>query len=322
MRKTDAGHDRTGRLLLDAVVDVDLIIRTWNLRRFYVHFLEEAQALETSFGLVNQIGRRPTTFHLAHLATQHFIFGLGIPAEIDAIDVRTLTRVDDERDRHRIVFVVSFRNTVDVGKGIAFVTQAPCNQLGGGSHHLAREHLTFFCQQQRLDLFLRNLEITAQLDVAHGIALAFVDVHGDIDVLLVWRYGYLGRGDIHVDVTAIQVIRAQAFQVTGELFTRVLVVVAEERQPVCGLQLEQIHQIFVREDRIAHDIDVLDRRHRAFVDLDLQRHPITRLRNDLGFDGRRIAPLGNVLALQFITYTLERGLLKDFPFGQTGLLQT
>src|SRR3546814_13026692 len=48
LRKTDAGHDRTGRLLLDAVVDVDLIIRTWNLRRFYVHFLDEAQALETS----------------------------------------------------------------------------------------------------------------------------------------------------------------------------------------------------------------------------------------------------------------------------------
>src|SRR3546814_7409243 len=88
LRKTDAGHDRTGRLLLDAVVDVDLLIRTWNLRRFYVHFLDEAQALETSLGLVDQIGRRPTTFHLAHLATQHFIFGLGIPAEIDTIAVR------------------------------------------------------------------------------------------------------------------------------------------------------------------------------------------------------------------------------------------
>src|SRR5690606_36194073 len=73
LRKTDAGHDRTGRLLLDAVVDVDLIIRTWDLRSFYVHFLEEAQALETSLRLVDQIGRRPTTFHLAQLATQHFI---------------------------------------------------------------------------------------------------------------------------------------------------------------------------------------------------------------------------------------------------------
>lgn len=59
----------------------------------------------------------------------------------------------------------------------------------------------------------------------------------------------------------------------------------------------------------------------AFVDLDLQRHTVARLRHHLGVDLGRVAPLGHVLALQLITHTFEGGTLEDLTFGQARLFQ-
>ncbi|MCY1300823.1 hypothetical protein D9M70_504070 [compost metagenome] len=66
---------------------------------------------------------------------------------------------------------------------------------------------------------------------------------------------------------------------------------------------------------------MLDGRHGAFVDGDFQRHTVTRLRHHLGFDRRRVAALGHVLALQLVAHAFERGALEDLAFGQTGLVQ-
>ena len=319
--ETDAGGDRTGGLLLHAVVDVDLVIGAGHRWGLDVDFLEEAQALEAGLGLVDQVGRRPPAFHLAHFATQHFVFGLGVTAVVDAVDVGTLARVDHEHDVYRVVLFVRLWHAVDVGEGVALVAQAAGDQLGRGGHHLAREYLARLHQQQRLDLVFRHLEVTGQLHVANGVLLAFVDVDGDVDVLLVWRDRHLGRGDVHVDVAAVQVVGTQALKVTGQLFAGVLVVVLEERQPVGGFQLEQLAQGIVVEHVVADDVDVLDGRDRAFVDLDLQCHAVARLRHHLGVDLGRVAALGHVLALQFVTHAFKGGTLEDLAFGQAGLLQ-
>ncbi|MCY1176362.1 hypothetical protein D9M73_166290 [compost metagenome] len=140
-------------------------------------------------------------------------------------------------------------------------------------------------------------------------------------MLLVRRDGHLGGGDVHVDVAAVQVVGTQALQVTGQLFTGVLVVVLEERQPVGGLEFEQVDQVFVREDRVAHHVDVLDSRNGAFVDVDLQADAVTRLRHHFGVDGSRVATLGDVLTLQLVTHTFEGGTLEDLAFGQARLFQ-
>ncbi|MNQ37791.1 hypothetical protein D3C85_513450 [compost metagenome] len=140
-------------------------------------------------------------------------------------------------------------------------------------------------------------------------------------MLLVRGDGYLGGGDIHVDVAAVQVVGAQALQVTGELLAGVLVVVLEERQPVGGLELEQVDQVFIGEDGVAHHVDVLDGRHRAFVDVDLQRHAVARLRDHFGLDLGGITALGHVLALQLVSHAFEGRALEDLAFGQAGLFQ-
>ena len=125
-----------------------------------------------------------------------------------------------------------------------------------------------------------------------------------------------------MDIAAIEVVGTQTFKVTGELLTGILVVILEERQPVGGFQLEQATEVFLREHAIANDVDVLNRRHRPFVDIDLQCHAVTRLRYDFGVDGGRIAALGNILPLQLVTHTFQSRALENLAFGQTGLVQT
>jgi len=308
-------------LFLDAVVNIDLIITTRYGRGFHVDFLEVAQTFQACLGLVDQVGRSPAAFHLAHFAAQHFIFGLGIATEVDAVDIGALARIDGKSDGDTVVLVVGLRDTVDVGKGITLVAQTASHQLGGRRHQLAREHLALLNQQQGFDFFLRHLEIAGQLDFADRVLLTLVDVDGDVDMLLVRRDGHLGRGDVHVDIAAVQIVGAQPLQITGQLLAGILVVVLEERQPVAGLQLEQVDQLLVSEYRVTHHVDVLDGRHAAFVDSDLQGHTVARLGNHFCLDLRRITALGHILALQLVAHALQRGTLEDLTLGQPGLIQ-
>lgn len=62
-----------------------------------------------------------------------------------------------------------------------------------------------------------------------------------------------------MDIAPIQVVGTQAFQVTGELLTGVLVIVLEERQPVAGLEGQLIGQFLRSEDGITpHFKEVAD----------------------------------------------------------------
>ena len=88
------------------------------------------------------------------------------------------------------------------------------------------------------------------------------------------------------------------------------------------LMIQQVNEVFFREDGIAHHVDVLDSRNRAFVDVDLQGDPVARFGHDFSVDRRRVTTLGNILTLQFVTYTLKGGTLEDFTFGKTRLFKT
>ena len=180
------------------------------MRSFDVDFLEVAQPLQTGLGLINQVSRSPAPFHLPHFTAQNIIFCLGVTTEVDPVYISALARVYHKGDGHGAI-VMGFRYAIDVGEGIAFVTQATGDQLGRSGHHFTREHLALLDQQQGAHFFFRHLQLTAELDLTHGEFLAFIHVDGDVDVLLVWGNGHLRRADIHVDIATIQVIGTQAF---------------------------------------------------------------------------------------------------------------
>jgi len=127
-----------------------------------------------------------------------------------------------------MIFLMHLRNAVDVGERIALVSQATGDQLRSGGHQLARKHLALLYQQQRIDLILRHLQLTTQLHRTDPVFLTFLDVHGDIHVFFVRGHGDLGRGDIHVDIPTVQVVGAQPFEVAGEFFPSVFIVVLEK----------------------------------------------------------------------------------------------
>ena len=75
-----------------------------------------------------------------------------------------------------------------------------------------------------------------------------------------------------IGIAPIQVVRAELFQVALQCLARVAVVLAYERQPVRRLQFEILLQLLVREQLVAHDVDLADARPVAFRDVDDHVH--------------------------------------------------
>ena len=67
---------------------------------------------------------------------------------------------------------------------------------------------------------------------------------------------------------------------------------------------------------------MFDRGDRALVHVDVYRHPVARLRQDLGLDIGVVTPLLHILALQFQLHALQGGALEHLPHGQAGALET
>ncbi len=140
-------------------------------------------------------------------------------------------------------------------------------------------------------------------------------------MLFIGRDRDLGRGDIHVDITTVQIVRTQAFQVARQLLTGILVITLEERSEVFLLQFKQAQQLFIVINGVADNVDVANRRNRSFLDVDFNGYTVTWLLNDFCFNLRGVTALGHILALQLVTHTFQGGLLKNLAFGQPGLLQ-
>jgi len=66
---------------------------------------------------------------------------------------------------------------------------------------------------------------------------------------------------------------------------------------------------------------VLDLGDIAFADIDLDGHPVAGQLLNRCFYHRAVAPLGHILALQFLDHALEDGLAKDLAFSKAIVAQ-
>ena len=163
--------------------------------------------------------------------------------------------------------------------------------------------------------------IAGELDVRQGEDLAFADVDGDEDILLVRGDRDLGRIDLELHVTTVEVIRTQGFQVTRELLARVLVFVGKSCQPAAGAEGELVEQVFFFKGLVADDIDRLDARGLTFHDGDIDRHAVALQRGDGGLEFDRVLALVVELALQFRLDAVEHRAVEGAAFGQAGIFQ-
>ena len=92
-------------------------------------------------------------------------------------------------------------------------------------------------------------------------------------------------------------------------------------EPGRVLEFERLEQFRLLELRRPDDVDVAHARTLAFVDLDLDLHPVAREFLHLGFDAGVVAPLGDVLLAQANAHKFKCRLLEDLALAESLLGQ-
>ncbi len=194
--------------------------------------------------------------------------------------VHALAGVDQNGKRHFFLFAVQFRIGVDVGECVTEVTQAFRHLLGAVVELFAVEHIAFFQRNQRPELILAAKHLAFQLDVGNCVFFTFIDVDGDVDIFLVRRNRDLGRLYLHLDITAIQVIRTQGFDIAREFFFRVLVSLGVPGKPAWRTQFYLVAQGAIGKCLVADETDFLDAGYFAFIHRKRHIDPVTLDRRD------------------------------------------
>ncbi len=176
-------------------------------------------------------------------------------------------------------------------------------------------------QQQFLELRLRHDERACQLHFGHLEHLAFFEVHGDEDVVLLGSDGHLGGIDLEVGVAAIHVVVAQLLEVALQGLARVAVVLLVPGLPVRRLQLERIQHFLLFESAIADEVDLADLRALAFLDLDLDLHPVAGLLLNLRIHAHGVFSAAVVLVCQVLGDIFEHRAVKRLAGGKADIAQ-
>ena len=161
LRVTQTAADRAKRLLLNRKIDVNQIVIARNLVGFHRRCFEKAQPLQPDAGLLDGRRRGGGGLHLTHFPAQHVIHGGHVARKIDASNVGALAGIDKEFHNHRAVFFVDLGHASDLGKIVALVTETASQVILGGGHQLLGIDLLGLHDQETIEIFLGQHEITA-----------------------------------------------------------------------------------------------------------------------------------------------------------------
>ncbi len=145
-------------------------------------------------------------------------------------------------------------------------------------------------RDQPLHLAAAVDQVALELDAGDRVLIPFLDVEGDVNALLVRGHGDLGGLLGKADITAVHVVGAQGFDITGQLLLLITLIRSEVPPGHFVTQGELGNQFVFREDAVADDVDLLDLGSLTFDESELQVYPVARQRGDDSLD------LGGVLA--------------------------
>ena len=165
-------------------------------------------------------------------------------------------------------------------------------------------------EDQPSQLLFRHDHLAGELDVGDRVAVAFRDADRDEDVALVGRDRHLHVVGAEVREAAVHVERAQLLEIAFERLLRVAVVVANERHPVAGGELEVADDVFLFERRVADDVDLADLGAIAFFDLNRDADAVVLERLDGRRDLRRVFAAPVVLVGQRLRQLIERRAIE------------
>nr|GEU28237.1 hypothetical protein [Tanacetum cinerariifolium] len=321
LRERAADGEVTGRLFHHGQVDVDLVGRALRFRRVDGDILEVAEAVDAVARQLDLVGVVPRRFELAEFAADHFVARRRVAGNIHVTHVRALARIDEEREAHFALLAVDVRVGVDVGKRVAERAQAIGDQLVGGRQQFARIHIALAQQHQRAQLVLAAERLAFELDVGDVVLLAFGDVDGDVNVFFIGRDRDLGGIDIHLDITAIEIIRFERLDIAGQLGLGILVRLGVPVEPAARIERQLVLEFLVREYLVADDIDLFDLGDFAFVHRERDVDAVAFQRRDGGHELDAVQAARQVLALEFLLGAVNRRLVEDLRFAHADVLE-
>ncbi len=299
LRKTGPQGQRPRLLLRHRYVQVHLVIGAGNSLGLHVHALHERQSLDPHTRTLDQRAVVPGALHLAKLAAIDTFLGVLVSGDPDIAHIDARARVDKKRDRYLTVVLVHVRDRIDVRERETFLGQALADALGGFGHLAARERSIDVHIDQLFQFLARDHELPGELGPSHGVALTFIHIEGDEQILAIGRQRHLRRIDIELQKAPIQIVRAQLLQVSGELLPRVVVAATEESPPAWHPRLEPAGEFARAVAVVADHVDLANLRHRPFRYFDLHIHPVARQVDDLDIDLDVVAAAGEILLPQF-----------------------
>src|SRR5690606_610867 len=185
----------------------------------------------------------------------------------------------------------------------------------------AREDVARLELDELGELLLPTEQLAAEAHLGDAKLLALVDVDGDLDALLVGRDRHLRRLDRELEIAAIEIERAQCFEVARELLARILVVLRIPGEPAGRGQPHLVEQLLLAVCPASDEADRRDARVRALLDRERDADAIALERRNRRRDLYAVLAAREVLALELLLGALEHGAIEDARLGQALVAQ-
>ena len=171
---------------------------------------------------------------MAEFTAHYFVPRPRITLHINAPHVNTPARIHKHGECSDLFALVGIGNRIYVGERVAIVAQPITDGFDRIDNFLARERFARLEQQQRTHFVLGYFQVAGKFDLTQLIDRAFGDGEGDVDFFLVWRDRYLRRINIEFQVTPVQIVGSQLFQIAGQFLFGILVILGKPGEPAAG----------------------------------------------------------------------------------------
>ena len=316
-----ADLDAAGGLFGHREVEVHLVGRAGHIDGFDVDFGEIAQAVDAVTREADLAPVVPGGFVLPELAADDFVARAVVAADVDAAHINPARGVGHQGKRHAPSGAVDLGPCFHPGEGEAEIAKALGEGLGGFGHVVGVVGLAGLDGDELLELVLAVEVVARELHPRDDELLAFGDVDGDGDGLLVRRHRDLGRVDAEVQIAAGEVEGLERLEVAVELGARVAVGLGVPAQPVAGGLVEQVAQRGFAKRLVADDADVLDLRGLALGHGEGEVHTVALGRGDGRDHLGAVEAAADVLALELLLGPVGERLVERTALGQTHVAQ-
>ena len=144
-----------------------------------------------------------------------------------------------------------------------------------------------------------------------------MNVDRNKDVFLVRGNRHLNGVETVVEVTAVQVPGADAFQVARKLLTRILVTLRVPGKPARSAQLHHVTELGSLGRLETREMNFLNGRSGAFINVDRHTDAVAFERRDVRRHFNAIVTFGEVLTAQFLCRLVKGRRVEDTAFSKT-----